>query len=104
MARNGSDADNAEERVPEERTVNDTSNESRRSGGAGGGVESSLLWFSVAGAVIMGLLWIVAVTGVFGLTWTVLGETTTLGIAVVAAVGAALFRYDLRSGRRETTG
>lgn len=53
-----------------------------------------LLWFSAAGAVILGLLWLVDVTGWFGLTWAVLGSTTTLALAVIAAVGAALFWYD----------
>lgn len=61
------------------------------------GLTDTLLWFSAAGAVIMGLLWVIDVTGLFGLTWTVLGSTTTLIIAVVAAVGAVLFWYDERS-------
>jgi hypothetical protein len=59
---------------------------------------TGLLWFSVLGAIILGLLWIIDVTGLFGLTWTLLGATTTLVLAVVAAVGAALFWYDSASG------
>lgn len=74
-----------------QRTEND------RNGDAGGLTET-LLWFSVAGAVIMGVLWVIDITGLFGLTWTVLGSTTTLVIAVVAAIGAVLFWYDKRSG------
>ena len=62
-----------------------------------GGITTALLWFSVAGAVIMGLLWIIDITGLFGLTWAVLGSTVTLAIAVVAAVGAVLFWYDAAS-------
>lgn len=53
-----------------------------------------LLWFSAAGAVILGLLWIIDVTNAFNLTWRVLGSTTTLALAIIAAVGAALFWYD----------
>lgn len=64
---------------------------------------SGLLWFSVAGAIIMGTLWIIDITGLFGLTWEVLGATTTLAIAILAAVGAMLFWYDNRKSRRTTT-
>lgn len=67
------------------------------------GATSALLWFSAAGAVIMGLLWIIDVTGVFGLTWAVLGSTTTLAIALVAAVGAVLFWYDETSDENGVT-
>lgn len=62
-----------------------------------------LLWFSVAGAIIMGALWIIDITGLFGLDWTVMGRTTTLAIAILAAVGAVLFWYDNRKSRRTTT-
>ncbi len=62
-----------------------------------GGLTDTLLWFSAAGAIIMGLLWVIDITGLFGLTWNVLGATTTLIIAVVAAIGAVLFWYDARS-------
>ena len=74
---------------------------SERTGDDASGLTETLLWFSVAGAVIMGALWIIDVTGLFGLTWTVLSSTATLIIAVVAAIGATLFWYDKRS---ETTG
>ena len=67
------------------------------------GAATALLWFSVAGAVIMGLLWIIDVTGAFGLTWAVLGSTTTLAIAVVAAIGAALTWYGEASGTADAT-
>ena len=67
------------------------------------GVATALLWFSVAGAVIMGLLWIIGTTGVFGLTWTVLGPTTTLAIGVVAAIGAALSWYSETSDTTDAT-
>lgn len=62
-----------------------------------------LLWFSVAGAIIMGALWIIDITGLFGLTWAVLGPTTTLAIAILAAVGAVLFWYDDRKSDQTTT-
>ena len=67
------------------------------------GIATALLWFSAAGAVIMGLLWIIDVTGAFGLTWAVLGSTTTLAIAVVAAVGAALSWYGEASDTTDAT-
>ena len=67
------------------------------------GAETALLWFSVAGAVIMGLLWIVDVTDAFGLTWAVLGSTTTLAIALLAAVGAALSWYGKTSDTADAT-
>lgn len=62
-----------------------------------------LLWFSAAGAIIMGALWIIDITGLFGLTWLVLGSTTTLAIAILAAVGALLFWYDDRESEDATT-
>lgn len=62
--------------------------------GDGDDGHTGLLWFSAAGAVILGLLWLVDVTGWFGLTWAVLGSTTTLALAVIAAIGAVLFWYD----------
>ena len=67
------------------------------------GAATALLWFSVAGATITGLLWIIDVTGVFGLTWAVLGSTTTLAIAVVAAIGAALSWYGEASDAADAT-
>lgn len=65
--------------------------------GDGDDGHSGLLWFSAAGAVILGLLWLIDVTGWFGLTWAVLGSTTTLALAVIAAIGAVLFWYDGKS-------
>ncbi|RDI70381.1 OPT family oligopeptide transporter [Halopelagius longus] len=62
-----------------------------------------LLWFSVAGAIIMGALWIIDITGLFGLDWPVLGRMTTLAIAVLAAIGAVLFWYHDRKAKRTTT-
>lgn len=62
-----------------------------------------LLWFSALGAIIMGTLWIIDITGLFGLTWAVLGSTTTLAIAILAAIGAALFWYHDRKAKRGTT-
>ncbi|ELZ34535.1 hypothetical protein C474_02481 [Halogeometricum pallidum JCM 14848] len=59
---------------------------------------TGLLWFSAAGAAVLSLLWIIDVTGWFGLTWAVLGSTTTLALAIIAAVGAVLFWYDGSSG------
>lgn len=61
-----------------------------------------LLWFSAAGAVILGLLWIIDVTNAFNLTWRVLGSTTTLVLAIIAAIGAALFWYDGESDNATT--
>lgn len=62
-----------------------------------------LLWFSAAGAIIMGLLWIIDITGLFGLTWTLLGATTTLVIAIIAAIGALLFWYDSAKSKDTAT-
>ena len=67
------------------------------------GAATALLWFSAAGAVIMGLLWIIDVTGAFGLTWTALGSTTTLAIAVLAAIGVALSWYSEASDTTDAT-
>ncbi|MDS0292698.1 hypothetical protein [Halogeometricum luteum] len=72
-----------------------------RTGGRDGD-HTGLLWFSAAGAVALGLLWIIDVTGWFGLTWAVLGSTTTLALAVVAAVGAVLFWYGGESNSAAT--
>lgn len=68
-----------------------------------GNTHPGLLWFSVAGAIIMGALWIIDITGLFGLTWAVLGSTTTLAIAIIAAIGALLFWYHDRKAKRTTT-
>lgn len=72
--------------------------ETTRTDGRDDDSHTGLLWFSAAGAVVLGLLWIIDVTDWFGLTWAVLGSTTTLALAVIAAIGAVLFWYDGSSG------
>ncbi|MFC6825421.1 hypothetical protein [Halopelagius fulvigenes] len=62
-----------------------------------------LLWFSVAGAIIMGTLWLIDITGLFGLDWAVMSRTMTLAIAILAAIGALLFWYDGRKSKNRTT-
>ena len=52
----------------------------------------ALLWFSVAGAVIMGALWVGDALGSIEFFLT---DWLTLAVAVVAAIGAALTAYGL---------
>lgn len=104
-ANDGGAAQTAGETTMRDETADTGAGGAARTGDHGNGTDDGhpgLLLFSAAGAVILGLLWIIDVTNVFGLTWTVLGSTTTLALAVIAAVGAVLFWYDGKSNGATT--
>lgn len=64
-------------------------------GNGSGTAATALLWFSAAGAVIMGALW----AGSMLDAWTLfLSDWLTLAIAVVAAIGAALTAAGMGNG------